>query len=268
MALTTEQHDLLDAITAVLSADPQIEAAWLAGSLGFGGGDAFSDVDVLALAAGAPAREVGHRYTRQAAAIAPPALVNPLFDGRVLSVVTMDWRRFDISFVEPADLARYDALRLTVLFNKGDRSPPMRPPITYKPSPQTLLRIVNEFLRCLGLLVVAVGREEWLMAQSGMDILRRLTIDLMLEANGVGPADRGGALHLNRLLTPEQRSELESLPPMSPDRESVLAANAAIAAIFLPLARRLVAETGATWPSAFEAATRRHLQERLGLVIV
>jgi predicted nucleotidyltransferase len=257
----------LDAITTVLSGDPQIEAAWLSGSLGFGGGDAFSDIDVLALVAGEPAREVGRRYAKEASSIAPAALVNPLFDGRVLNVVTMDWRRFDISFVESGDLVQYNALRLTVLFNKGVSSPPVQPPIAYRPSPKVLLRIINEFLRCLGLLVVALGREEWLTAQSGMDILRRLTADLMLEANHLSPAERGGTLHLNRLLTPQQRSDLEALPPMSPNRESVIAANAAIAAIFLPLAKRLAAEAGAPWPAAFEGATRRHLQERLGLVI-
>jgi len=45
----------------------------------------------------------------------------------------------------------------------------------------------------------------------------------------------------------------------------LIAANLALAAIFLPRARRLAAQTGMTWPTAFEAATRRHLKERLGV---
>ena len=40
-----------------------------------------------------------------------------------------------------------------------------------------------------------------------------------------------------------------------------------LAAVFLPLARRLTEATGASWPSALESATRRHLESRLGLVL-
>ena len=57
MALTPAQQTLLDRIHAVLAADPVILAAWLGGSLGAGGGDRFSDLDVVVLtAAGATSR--------------------------------------------------------------------------------------------------------------------------------------------------------------------------------------------------------------------
>jgi hypothetical protein len=115
--------------------------------------------------------------------------------------------------------------------------------------------------------VVALGREEYILGLSGLEILRRLTVDLMLEENGVGPAERGGALHRNPFLTKEQRSELASLAPVVADRDGLIAANRALAAIFLPRARQLAARTGTAWPSIFEAATRRSLQERLGLAL-
>jgi predicted nucleotidyltransferase len=268
MALTAEQQALLDAIAARLSGDPEIEAAWLGGSLGRGAGDAFSDVDVVALVAEGHAGRIGQRYVRDVALIAEPALVTPLFGARVVSVVTTDWRRFDLTLIEPGELARYDAARLTALFNKGDRVPPIAAAAApYSPSPATVLALVNEFLRVLGLLVVAVGREEWLLALSGMDILRRLTIDLMLEENAVAPADRGGALRRNPLLTSDQRRELEALSPVAATRASVIAANAELAAVFLPRARRVAERVGMAWPTVFEAATRRHLQQRLGMVI-
>lgn len=267
MALTREQQDLVDAIGRALGADPQIEAAWLGGSLGRGAGDAFSDVDVVALVRQGSAAEVGLRYVRDAATIAEPVLVTPLFGGRVVSVVTADWRRFDVSFIEASELGRFDAANLISLFNKGDRAPPRAESVAYQASPDAVLRLVNEFLRVLGLLVVAAGREEWLLAVSGTDILRRLTIDLMLEENRVGPVQRGGALRRNPLLTAEQRQALEGLSPIAANRRSVTAVNLELAAIFLPRARRLSDEIGGAWPSAFEAATRRHLRERLGLII-
>jgi predicted nucleotidyltransferase len=267
MALTAEQQELLDAIHAALAHDPDVEAAWLGGSLGRGAGDAFSDVDVVVLAGEGQASRVGMRYAQDVAQIAEPALTNPLFGGRVLNVVTKDWRRFDLSFIEPADLARYDAARLAPLFNRGERTPPTAAAAPYGPGPETVLKLVNEFLRVLGLLVVAVGREEWVLAQSGADILRRLTVDLMLEENGVGPVERGGALHRNPLLAGEQRRELEALAPVAANRASVIAANAELAAVFLPRARRLGQRIGMTWPAVFEAATKQHLKAHLGLAI-
>ena len=267
MALTVEQQDLVDAIGRVLAADGEIEAAWLGGSLGRGAGDEFSDVDVVALAAGVPAADVGLRYARDIAAIAEPALVNALYGGRVVSVVATDWRRFDISFIEPAELARFDAARLVCLFNRGARTPPRGDAAPYKTTPQAMLKLVNEFYRMLGLLVVCLGREEYLLGLAGAELLRGLTIDLMLEENGVGPVERGGALRRNPLLTADQRRELEALAPVAATRAGLLAANAQQAAIFLPRARRLAGQIGMTWPSVLEAATRRHLRERLGLVI-
>lgn len=267
MAPTLEQQGLVDAIVRVLGADPEIEAAWLGGSLGRGAGDAFSDVDIVALVADAPAAQVGLRYSRDVASIAEPALVNVLYGGRVINVVTTDWGRFDISFIEPVELARFSASQLTALFNRGSRNPPRDAPAAYQTEAPTVLRLVNEFLRVLGMLVGCVGREEYLLGLAGADILRRLTIDLMLEDNGVGPTERGGALRRNPLLTPDQQGELEALAPVAANRAGIIAANTELAAIFLPRARRLADRIGMEWPLAFETATKRHLRDRLGLLI-
>ena len=267
MPLTAEQQDLLDAIHRALADDAGIEAAWLGGSLGRGSGDAFSDVDVVALVGRGPAGEVGLRYVRDVASIVEPVLVNSLYSGRVLNVVTREWRRFDISFVEPGELGRFDAANLVSLFNKGDRAPPQKVAEPYQAKPATVLDLINEFLRVLGLSVVAMGREEYVLGLRGVDILRQLTVDLMLEENGVGPIERGGALRRNPMLTMDQRHELQSLPSVTANRESILAINVELAAIFLPRARQLAGRIGMTWPSAFEAATRRHLWERLGMSI-
>jgi predicted nucleotidyltransferase len=265
--MTPEQQALVDALRKVLEADPQVEAAWLSGSLGRGGGDAFSDVDVLVLAPPGEAAAMGQRYATEVAAIAPPVLVNVLYGGRVVSVVTAAWERFDLSFVEPAELGGYHAPRLTLLFNHGDLNPPDQLPEPYAASPGSVRPIIEEFLRVLGLLVVAEGREEWVVALSGLDILRQLTLDLMLEENGVAPADRGGVKRRNPFLTPAQRGELEGLTPVAPNRDSVRAANVEIAGLFLPRARRLADSVGLAWPAALEEATRRYLRERIGLEI-
>jgi hypothetical protein len=122
----------------------------------------------------------------------------------------------------------------------------------------------TEFLRVLGLSPVAFGRREHLVSLGGVELLRRMAIDLLLDLNGVSPETRGGALRRNPFLTGEQLAALEAVPPVAATHDSLLAANRAIAAIFLPAARQLAAEVGAEWPVALEAATRRRLEAVFG----
>jgi hypothetical protein len=265
--VTPAQQGLIDAISGALVADERIGAAWLAGSLGKGGGDFWSDVDVLALVTEAPVPEVSSDFARVINRFAEPVLLNQLFGGAVLNVVTSDWRRFDISFVAPEFLGRYHADDLKALFNRSGHEPPSAPRPAYRPSPERVLQLVNEFIRVLGLSGVVLGRQEYVMALSGVDILRRTTIDLMIEQNHVGPADRGGVLHPSRLLTPEQIFELAALAPVAATRDGVLAASLDLARIFLPRAKVVAADAGAEWPQAFEDATRRHLLETFGAEI-
>ena len=262
--VTDVQQGLIDAIHAALAADTDVEAAWLAGSLGAGAGDAYSDVDILALAPTGRASAVAARYAADLSVIAPTVLVNILF-GRVVTAVTDDWRRFDLSFVEPGDLGRYDAGRLTQLFNRGAQKPPRGGAPPHRIDPTKLADSIAEFYRILGLSVVGLGRREYIVSLSGHELMRRMILDLMLDENGVGVLERGGALKRNPLLTAEQRAELAALQPVTPDHDGVLAGNLALAAIFFPRARRLATAVGVTWPDALEAATRAHLRRNLGV---
>jgi hypothetical protein len=264
---TTDQQGLIDQVARLLDAAPGVEALWLAGSLGAGGGDAFSDVDLLILTADGAAGEVSARLVHDLVRPMRVVLLNSLYGGRVLSMVTEDWARFDLTLVQREDLVRYDAKALTAIFNKGDSAPPVQPQTPYRTPPEQLLKMVREFLRIVGLTPVAMGREEYQLALTGIDLLRRMTFDLMLEENSISPARRGGALHRNPMLTVEQLEDLRTLPAMAAERASVIAGTAAFARIFLPRARRLGAEIGMDWPTAFEDATRRHLLRTLGMPI-
>lgn len=265
--ITVEQHQLIGQVTQFLVRDEDIEAVWLAGSLGAGRGDEFSDVDLVVMAKDGKAGDVSARLVEIMTEAVQPVLLNKLFGARVLNVVTPDWRRFDLSIIQREDLARFDARELKPVFNKGETEPQPRTQPNYRTTPDAVLAIVNEFLRVLGLAYVAIGRREWEVALAGVDLLRRLTYDLMLEENGVHPARRGGALHRNPLLTPEQRAEFASMPPVGPDRTSIVAANEAIAHVFLPRAKRLAERIEATWPTPFEEATRRKLLQALHMRI-
>ncbi len=261
---TPAQAALIEAIRRTLEADERIEAAWLSGSFGGGTADDFSDVDVLILVR-EPWQEAAQDYGADPNPIAEAVLVNPLFGGRILNVVTADWDRFDLSFVEAADLARYDRAALKPLFNKTGAEPPVRERQPYQAPPEKIAGMICEFLRVLGLMPTALGREEYVTSAWGVELQRRSLIDLMIEANRIAPEDRGGALHLRRLLTPEQHALLVALPPVCAEPDSLIAINLAIARLYLPLARQLAAEVGAQWPQALEDAARRRLRTTLGV---
>ena len=266
--MTPEQKALAAAIAALLERVEGVDAVWLSGSLGKGEGDAFSDVDVLALTRDGACAEVSAEVVARLSEIAEPALVSLLFGGRILNVVTTDWERFDISFVEARDLHRYDPAALEPLFNRTGQAPaPWPPAAPYQPPAAKIEAMVKEFLRVLGLAAVVLGRQDYVLAISGLELQRRALIDLMIEANRIAPQDRGGALHLRRLLTPEQIGLLEQLPALKAERQAILRANLEITGLYLPLARRLAEEAGAQWPQTLEDATRRRLKLALGLEI-
>ncbi|MGF7168951.1 hypothetical protein FHS91_000606 [Sphingobium xanthum] len=265
--MTPEQRDIIDRAAAHLSADDRIEALWLAGSLGQGGGDQWSDVDLLACCAAGTKAAVSQDLAVSIAQIAPPLLVNSLFGGIVINVVAEGWRRFDISLAEPGDLGRYDPAVLTTLFNRSGIEPGGRFPESYRATPQSVLPIVNEFLRVLGLAPVGAGRGELMLLMAGIELLRGMTVNLMLEENGIGPWARGGMLSRDLYLTEEQKAALFALPPLAPTLESTFEGNVAIARIFLPRARALLEAIGGDWPEAFERETRAHLRATLGLEI-
>src|ERR1700759_5641219 len=102
--MTSAQQSLLDAITRILSADARIQSAWLTGSLGKGGGDAFSDVDVTVVVPDTAFDAALAAYSGDLSAIANVVCIN-IVHGRVLNSITDMWERFDLPFVKPAEFA-------------------------------------------------------------------------------------------------------------------------------------------------------------------
>jgi predicted nucleotidyltransferase len=258
--MTPAQAHLVEKAKGHLSKDERIQALWLAGSLGRGKGDEWSDVDLLACCEEGTWAEVSADLQISIAAIAEPLLLNVLFEGHVLNVVAEGWHRFDISIIEPGSLTRHVPESLTELFNRGGVQPTGSAPADYQTSAEAVLPIVEEFLRVLGLTPVALGREEFTLATQGIGLLLGLTLDLMLEENGIGPAERGGALTRYPFLDADQKQELLSVPPIAPARDSVIAVNMALARTFLPRAKRQCEKVGAEWPEAFEQGTLVHLR--------
>ena len=262
------QAGLIARITEVLGDLPAIAGAFLGGSFGRGAADDYSDVDVFVVVDdpdGIP--DVLTELARKVATISPILFSRTLPNARTINAITVDWLRFDLTVVSPAELAYLgrnelkpllDPLEILQTVPEGSGQPP-------KPSPEMLLEIVHEFIRVLGLSVVVKGRDDLVVAETGAGLLRDMLIRIMVLENAPQPIR--GVLSAKRNLTEPQIEVLKTLPPVEATWLSIFARTKAIGERFLPRARTLAGELGARWPGEFEKATLARLEVNLGLKI-
>jgi hypothetical protein len=260
------RDELIAGFTVAAEGSEPVEALLLAGSLGRGEGDRWSDVDLIVVTpAEAHARFVAS-LRGWASAVAPPVLWRQPYTGVPLfHAVTADYLRYDIT-VAPETYLVESADRVRPLVDRSGvfgRLPRTRaaPPI----APAAVCDLAEEFLRILGLLPVGVGRGDYAAAATGVGLLRQhLQALMLLEQRPVTPP---GALAVTRLLTPEDVRTLEAAAGWPATRSGAIDGTLSLAAAFLPRARRLAREVGASWPEALEAAVRDHLRRELDLTL-
>ncbi len=260
------QEELIRAAWVALESDERVLAAWVGGSFGNGTADEYSDVDLIAALEEKHLEKLRRDASELIDAIAPTVHQFQQVFGRVIvrSGITPDWLRFDLTLSPPERLLRRPRSGLRLLFDREgihERLPEVGVP--QRPDPVRVAYLTREFLRCLGLAPVALGREEYSVGVTGVGLLRGLLVDLIREELEV--EDRGGALKLNSLLPEPVWRELEELPPLRADRESVVESQVALTRLFLPRARRLHQKLGIDWPEDFERATRAYLLRELEL---
>lgn len=262
--MTPDQQSLMETLKTALNADSRILSAWLTGSLGAGRGDAWSDIDITLVAGANDIAALLGDLMAQDGPLPPTALRLSQF-GRLVNATTPTLQRFDLLLSTPEEFARHNAAAVKLLFGDASQGPAERPAPPSDPAAvaRRVEALVTEFLRVLSLAPVPVGRREWVVMQDGVGHLRRLLIELMLEENGVGPAERGGAKKLYPFLTAEQIAELEALAPPRAVEAELLAANRDLRDRFLPRARRVANASGAVWPADWEAAVMAGLARDL-----
>lgn len=255
----------IEAIARELKDEPGIRALFLSGSYGAGLEDAYSDIDFLMVASDGPTDEVAKLWHQVVSRTGEIVLwwdrqVRPV----LINAITHNWLRTDVVILKPDQMGRQTKDSLKVLFDH-DRIFDTLPASSKKsgPDPRRMKYQFEEFIRILGLLPLGMGREEYLNGVLGVFHLRNLLVDLLIEETGA--PHRGGALHLNRVITDEQKEVLASLPPPVPKRDLLIAAHMAYAGAYLPRARKLAKQWGIEWPERFEAATWQRLQKELAI---
>lgn len=255
------------AISDRMAAAPGLVALFVAGSHGRGDADAWSDLDLVGIAAAEDQAALVRVWRAALESVEPVVYWSERSGGPTLvNAITESWQRCDLYLVPQAQFTGRTRSGLRPLVDPAGlyQTLPAELPEA-APDPRRVRALTLEFLRVTGLLAVGLGRGEHVLLVRGAGILRDLLTDLMIEESPV--RDRSGALHPSRLLRSDQMALLEALPYPDPEREALVAAHVALAGAFLPRARHLHEALGLDWPEAFEAATRRHLAARAGVTL-
>jgi hypothetical protein len=259
------RDQIIQGFTDRAQADDRVAALFLGGSLGKGVGDDWSDADLILAARPEHHAAVDAEVRAWADGIATVVLWKQPYPGVPLyTAVTDEWLRFDLTVTIPGRVIGAQATLKPLVDHAGVwASLPAQ--LAPKPlDPAALTALVEETLRILGLLPMALGRGEFATGVTGAGLIRQQLISLLiLETEPPLPP---GALHLARLISPKDLAMVEALPGVVATRDSVIAANLAYAGAFLPRARIVAERAGAVWPQALEDACARQWR-RLDLVL-
>lgn len=254
-------------ITEHLSGVRELDGLFLGGSHGKGEADNYSDFDFVGVAETEAHQTIKSAWRRGLKTLGEIVFWREFAGDRLLvNAITEDWCRYDLFLVARSQFTgrTQPAVRPLLDASNIHGTLPERPPAG-TPDPKKVKYLIEEFIRVLGLFHVGSGRQELVTLVRGVGLLRDLLTDLMVEECPL--SDRGGALHLSKLLSPEQMKILVELPCPPPDVEALARANVAVAEAFFPIARRLATELDIEWPDAFEQATRRLLKQEHGISI-
>ncbi len=257
--------EIIETITEAVRNVPGIKALFLSGSYGNGLADAYSDIDFIMVTENGATDEFAEIWKD---AISKTGEIVLWWDRTTVPVlinaITADWTRTDLIMLRSEQMRAHAQSTLKPLFDHDGvydgLAKTARPPV---PDPKRFKHQIEEFIRVLGLLHLAAGREEYINGVLGVFHLRSKLVDLLIEETAA--PHRGGILHLNRLITDEQKAVMTALPPPVPARDAMIAAHLAYAAAYLPRARKRAAQLGVVWPERFEAVTWDKLSETLGI---
>ena len=259
-----DQRDLIAAIGRVMTNKEAVRGLFLSGSFGRGSADEWSDVDLIAFAAPEDQSAVAEDWRDTLGAITPIVFWNELNQGGlIINAISEEWLRCDLAIMAPGDLGLCAKSNMKPLIDRDGVYATLRetlPP--RKPNAGLVKYLIHEFIRMLGLMPVAVGRQEYVTMVLGVGMLRDHLTTLLMQ--DVIDPDPGGILHQSKVLPPTVMAMLAALPYPGPERDDLIAANVAIAREFMPRARAMAQRLDLVWPDAFEAATRRRLASTLG----
>ena len=256
------RDDIITGFTTKAQSDSRVAALFLGGSLGAGRGDIYSDVDLILVAVPEHHAALTAEVRSWADEITELVIWRPPYPGLPLFMaVTKEWHRFDISVTVPGRVTGSKA-GVKPLVDHADVWATLPDQLPPQPMPAAQLEaLIEETMRILGLLPLAIGREEYAVSVTGVGLLRANLITLMI-AEGEPPLPPG-AMGLRNVISPQDFGYLTDQPGVAAARDSVITASLDYAGQFLARARALAAKVGAIWPDKLETALRERLRREL-----
>jgi len=257
--------EVIETIKSYLSTAPNVRALYLSGSYGNGLADEFSDIDFVLVTTDGATDEIAELWRTTISKIGEIILwwdraTRPV----LINAITDDWTRIDALILKPDQLGLQTQDSLKPLFDYDGIFDSLAKTATNKgPNRARFKYQFEEFIRILGLLHLAAGRKEYINGVLGVFHLRNLLVDLLIEETNA--PNRGGVLHLNRLITDAQKELLTTMPPAVPNLDAMVTAHLAYAAVYLPRARKLAQQWDIEWPERFEAATWAQLNRSMSI---
>lgn len=266
-ALTPRQLQLIERAAEVTSSDQRVRAAWIAGSIANDIADQYADIDLHTLVEDRDLAGLRTGWMDLARNIEPMVMLRPIQGIVGGFAITHDWMHLDIVCYPTSEFNSASLHGCLPLFDRVGVLPteklagPSQRGAPYFPS-----SAIEFYFYLLGNLAVVLGRGELTLATNGA-IMRRDTglVPIMLAENGIRKTD--GNKRLNPYLTGDQRKFLAALPPLSADRDAVIAFDCLVAAEVIRRGRALAAATSAQWPAEFEQATLAYLRRELGMEV-
>lgn len=259
-----DAHELIESVGPALGASGLVQGLFLGGSFGKGSADGWSDVDLIAIAPIEQHEKVVAWWRDWLSERDELIYWKQWGRGATLvNAITGSWLRVDLLLPDSGSLEGRPQDAIRALYDPHDLYSALVPSLPpRKPDPGAVLGMVEEFIRIIGLTPVALGREEYVVMAMGSGMLRDLLSRLMQEELPL--PDRGGLLHLNKLLSADDIRTLEALPYPAPERDALIEGQLAVARVFFPRAKRLAARLNLDWPARFEASARAHLGKAIG----
>ncbi len=260
-----EHTTIIENVSAKLEECDGLKALFLAGSYGKGTADSVSDLDFLAVIEDGQ-QDTICRQMKSALEELEPVVMWRARPGAfsLINAVTQSWQRVDLFMLLPDTMGARVQSGLKVLIDRDDihASLPADAP-AYTPSPAKVAYFIEEFIRVLGLAHVALSRGEYVTLEQGLGLLRGHLSSLIQEDCPL--PDRGGILHLSKLISADDMQLLATLPYPKPERAALIQAHIDVAKVFFPRAREMANRLGVEWPEAFDAATRDLLLKHHGI---
>jgi hypothetical protein len=256
-AVDPRYQALYDRAVEVLEADPRVLSVRAGGSIRAGTADAWSDLDLEVVVAGADHEAFLAERHEWLAAITPTVFSRTPILPFIINSVTADGLTFDV-VVWADEIPDFPPppVRFAVGLLSGQTYDDVRDALEYA---------VAEQLRGLvGPFVTFLQRDEHLFLFHGIPhILGALTTVFLAETGRVPPAGK----RWNDTYTEEQRAAVAALPPASATREGSIAFGLGLAELLLTRARPLFDRYDLEWPAELARVAADRIHDQLGIDI-